>query len=140
MVDSGDGPVFYASFTTGGRHEFAGSAICAFTVKSVDDLLDNGSFKEQVSSSSAWTTVLPSQVPTPRPGRCDSDTKEMTDSSLHFVKSHSLIDGSVPMRADAPVYYIRGVQLGQLAVDIVPNGNSAPITVLFVASGIEMIC
>lgn len=68
VVDAQGETFFYATFTTN-LHGIYGSAVCVYSLRAINDLFDRGVFKEQTSSASAWLPVLPSQVPSPRPGQ-----------------------------------------------------------------------
>lgn len=43
------------------------------------------------------------QVPDPRPGQCVNDSKTLPDTSLNFIKEHSLMDEAVIMYFKQPV-------------------------------------
>lgn len=79
----GDDTRFYAVFTTTGSG-FHGSALCVFTLDSIQDAF-KGKFKEQATSSSAWLPVLSSKVPEPRPGECVNDTQTLP-GERQFIK------------------------------------------------------
>ena len=78
----GDDTRFYATFTTTGSG-FSGSALCVFTLDSIQEAF-RGKFKEQATSSSAWLPVLSSKVPEPRPGDCVNDTQALPGIPLHI--------------------------------------------------------
>ena len=85
----------YAVFTTP-RNSISANAICAFRLR---DLLDTfeGAFKEQETANSNWLPVPKIKEPVPRPGRCGPiDSQKLPESSLSFVKSHSIMDEAVP--------------------------------------------
>ena len=86
--------MIYAVFTTP-RNSISANAICAFRLR---DLLDTfeGAFKEQETANSNWLPVPKIKEPVPRPGRCSLDTEKLPESSLSFVKSHSIMDEAVP--------------------------------------------
>ena len=62
------------------------------------DLLDTfeGRFKEQKTASSNWLPVPKIKEPSPRPGRCKVDSTKLPESSISFVKTHSIMDEAVP--------------------------------------------
>ena len=86
--------MIYAVFTTP-RNSISANAICAFRLR---DLLDTfeGAFKEQETSNSNWLPVPKIKEPKTRPGRCTIDSTKLPESSLSFVKSHSIMDEAVP--------------------------------------------
>jgi semaphorin 6 len=62
------------------------------------DLLDTfeGAFKDQESANSNWLPVAKIKEPSPRPGRCTDDSKKLPETTLSFVKGHSIMDEAVP--------------------------------------------
>ena len=86
--------MIYAVFTTP-RNSISANAICAFRLR---DLLDTfeGAFKEQETANSNWLPVPKIKEPLPRPGRCSLDSHTLPESSLSFIKSHSIMDEAVP--------------------------------------------
>lgn len=112
----GDDKMFYAVFTTP-MNGLYGSAVCAFTLDSINEVF-NGKFKEQETSSSAWLPVLSSKVPEPRPGWCVNDTQTLPDSVLNFIRGHSLMDSAVNHAGGRPVYHRANVIFTALAVHL----------------------
>ena len=55
-----------------------------------------GAFKEQETSNSNWLPVPKIKEPNPRPGRCSVDSKKLPETTLSFVKKHSIMDEAVP--------------------------------------------
>lgn len=93
-----------------------GSAICSFTLDSIDKVF-NGKFKEQANSMAAWLPVLSSSVPTPRPGKCVDDTQALPDSVLNFIRGHPLMDSTVAQDNGQPVFYKRDVIFTRIVLD-----------------------
>ncbi|XP_076304965.1 semaphorin-2A-like isoform X2 [Tachypleus tridentatus] len=106
---------FYAVFTTS-SNGLVGSAICTFSLDSIQEVF-NGKFKEQATSSSAWLPVISVKVPEPRPGQCVNNTQTLPDSVLNFIRGHPLMDSAVSQKNGKPVYYKRDVTLTSLIVD-----------------------
>ena len=50
------------------------------------------------------------QVPEPRPGQCVNDSQTLPDVTLNFIKSHSLMDDSVPSMLNEPLLIRTGFQ------------------------------
>ena len=94
--------IVYAVFTTP-INSIAGNAICAFRLR---DLLDTfeGSFKEQETANSNWLPVVKIKEPHPRPGRCSDDSQSLPESTLSFVKGHSIMDEAVPAFGGRPIF------------------------------------
>ncbi|XP_046455891.1 semaphorin-1A-like isoform X2 [Daphnia pulex] len=86
--------LIYGVFTTP-ENSIYGSAICAFRLQDVMDSFD-GAFKEQNSMNANWLPVSGNDVPEPRPGQCVNDSRTLPEVTLNFIKSHSLMDESVP--------------------------------------------
>ena len=55
----------------------------------------NGQFKEQKDSSDNWLPVPDHKVPVPRPGLCHNNGS-YSDTVQNFIKTHTLMDQSVP--------------------------------------------
>jgi len=102
FTEDGDSRVFYAVFTTP-TNSILGSAICRFSLDDVQKSFD-GNFKNQEKVNSNWLPMSPSQVPSPRPGRCYNQTANLPESSLHFIKNHCLMDQSVHSKPSMPVF------------------------------------
>ncbi|XP_022235297.1 semaphorin-2A-like [Limulus polyphemus] len=110
-----DDNTFYAVFTTS-SNGLIGSAICTFSLESIQEVF-NGKFKEQATSSSAWLPVISVKVPEPRPGQCVNNTQTLPDSVLNFIRGHPLMDSAVAQENGKPVFYKRDVIFTKLVVD-----------------------
>jgi len=102
FTDAEDNRVFYAVFTTP-TNSILGSAICRFSLDEVQRSFD-GNFKNQEKVNSNWLPMSPSQVPSPRPGRCYNQSASLPESNLHFIKNHCLMDQSVQSKPSMPVF------------------------------------
>jgi len=102
FTDAEDNRVFYAVFTTP-TNSILGSAICRFSLDDVQRSFE-GNFKNQEKVNSNWLPMSPSQVPSPRPGRCYNQTASLPETSLHFIKNHCLMDQSVQSKPSMPVF------------------------------------
>ena len=111
--------MIYGVFTTP-ENSISGSAICAFRLA---DILDsfNGNFKGQANTESNWLPIRDFELPkdAPRPGSCSADSKNLPESTLNFVKSHSLMDQAVDNVYTAPLFVKTAVneRLTVIAVD-----------------------
>ncbi|XP_078393405.1 semaphorin-6D-like [Cetorhinus maximus] len=134
-------PAVIGVFTTQ-ANSIPGSAVCAFYMDDIESAF-NGPFKEQRSTDSTWTPVPDDRVPTPRPGCCAGhgeaeaykSSNEFPDESLSFIKSHPLLDETVPLIMERP-WLTRTVgrsKLTQVVVDPAA-GPYQNYTVLFVGS------
>lgn len=69
--------------------------------------------------SANWLPVESHKVPSPRPGTCINDTKSLSDTTLNFVRTHSLMDDNVRPFFGAPLVVRTGLgaRFTVLAVD-----------------------
>ncbi|XP_046434488.1 semaphorin-1A isoform X3 [Neodiprion fabricii] len=93
--------LIYGTFTTP-VNSISGSAVCAFSLQDIADTFE-GNFKEQSALNSNWLPVQSAKVPDPRPGQCVNDSRTLPDLTLNFIKSHSLMDESVPSFFGQPI-------------------------------------
>ena len=75
-----------------------------------------------------WQPVPEHKVPEPRPGTCTNDTKSLPDSNINFIRTHSLMDESVPPFFGAPVLIRTGLisrftSIGNIALSVAQCGN-----------------
>lgn len=101
-----DDSIFFAIFTTQTNSDggISGSAVCSYTLKSINDTFD-GKFKGHVSWSSNWLPVHSYKVPTPRPGTCVNDTQSLPDKWLKFAREHPLMDSAVRHKGGRPIFH-----------------------------------
>ncbi|KAM9330574.1 semaphorin-6B [Gastrophryne carolinensis] len=131
--------VIIALFSTP-SNSIQGSAVCIFDIEQVA-LMFSGRFKEQRTPDSVWTPVAEELVPSPRPGCCVgpfmlyNSSRNLPDEVLGFVKSHPLMEDSVPSLGGSPwiTRTLTRDQLTHLAVDT-SCGVFGNETVLFLAS------
>ena len=88
----------------------------------------SGRFKEQRDMNANWQPVPEHKVPEPRPGTCTNDTKSLPDSNINFIRTHSLMDESVPPFFGAPVLIRTGLisrftSIGNIALSVAQCGN-----------------
>ncbi|KAM8876944.1 semaphorin-6D isoform 2-T3 [Synchiropus picturatus] len=118
-------PAVVGVFTTQ-MNSIPGSAVCAFSMADIEKVF-MGRFKEQKTADSVWTPFPEDKLPSPRPGCCAgqgsassiSSSVGFPDATLQFIKSHPLMDASVPSIGDEPWYTKTRVRyrLTALAVD-----------------------
>ncbi|XP_020779269.2 semaphorin-6B-like [Boleophthalmus pectinirostris] len=117
-----------------------GSAVCVFDMQQLAHVFE-GRFKEQKSPESIWTPVPDEAVPKPRPGGCAvqgsrfSTSTTLPDEVLNFVKTHPLMDETVPLLGHRPwvVKTMGRYQLTAMVVDT-EAGPHKNRTVLFLGS------
>ncbi|XP_046999148.1 semaphorin-1A [Schistocerca americana] len=109
--------LIYGVFTTP-PNSISGSAVCAFSLQDITDTFE-GNFKEQAELNSNWLPVQSAKVPDPRPGQCVNDSRTLPDLTLNFIKTHSLMDESVPSFFGQPVVIRTSFhyRFSQIAVD-----------------------
>ncbi|XP_040197043.1 semaphorin-6B [Rana temporaria] len=117
-----------------------GSAVCIFDMEKMA-LTFSGRFKEQRTPDSIWTPVAEELVPSPRPGCCVgpsmnfNSSRNLPDEVLSFVKSHPLVEDSIPPLGSSPwiTRTLTRDQLTHLAVDT-SCGIFGNETILFLGS------
>ncbi|KAK2704735.1 semaphorin-1A-like [Artemia franciscana] len=109
--------IIYATFTTP-SNSIIGSAVCAFRMEDIEAVFD-GAFKEQAGLNANWLSVPSQKVPEPRPGQCVNDSQTLPDITLNFIKSHPLMDDSVPAYLGEPLLIKTGIhyRFTKIAVD-----------------------
>jgi hypothetical protein len=65
---------------------------------------ETSAFKDQESVNSNWLPMPKSRTPSPRPGSCQSNESAISESSLNFLKHHTLLDESVGGVTPFPLY------------------------------------
>lgn len=129
LYNSGDKrqSIIYAVFTTP-TNAIPGSAVCAFKV---DDIMEafEGRFKTQKDPTSNWLPVAPETVPEPRPGKCVDDSRTLPPISVNFIKTHTLMDQSVPAMFGSPLLTRVNLKHRFTAITVDPqilsmNGNT----------------
>ncbi|CAH2292796.1 semaphorin-6B isoform X1 [Pelobates cultripes] len=139
ILDVGGRHVILALFSTP-TNSIPGSAVCMFDMEQMASVF-SGRFREQRTPDSIWTAVPEEQVPEPRPGSCVSSlhsynsSRSLPNEVLNFVKSHPLMEDSVPSVGSSP-WIIRTLTRGQLthlAVDT-SCGVNVNQTVLFLGT------
>ncbi|TRY62769.1 hypothetical protein TCAL_00852 [Tigriopus californicus] len=117
-----DDSIFHAVFATG-SNGLSGSAICSFTLDDLQKTFDEGKFKEQATTTSIWLPVPSTRVPTPRPGTCVDDTRNLSDTVLNFIRKHPLMDTIAPHDQKEPVFYTSDAIFTKIVVDSVNAGS-----------------
>uniref|UniRef100_A0A3Q3XMF1 Sema domain-containing protein n=1 Tax=Mola mola TaxID=94237 RepID=A0A3Q3XMF1_MOLML len=134
-------PSVVGVFTTQ-MNSIPGSAVCAFSMADIEKVF-LGRFKEQKTPDSVWTPFPEEKLPKLRPGSCAGQgpatsfksSIEFPDDTLHFIKSHPLMDTAVPSLGDEPWFTKTRVRyrLTALAVDN-EAGPHKNYTVVFIGS------
>jgi len=94
--------MIYGVFTTP-LNSISGSAICAFRFSDIIKTF-GGAFKAQKTAHSNWLPVNEMETPRPHPAReCANESGRVMDQTLNFIKSHPLMDESVPSYGGQPI-------------------------------------
>ncbi|XP_075758975.1 semaphorin-4E-like isoform X2 [Pelodiscus sinensis] len=136
--------VFYGIFTQQwGRLDI--SAVCAFSMKTVQEVFTTGNYKGPVTvehSHVKWV-VFRGEVPLPRPGACIDNfarnigyntSLDLPDKILQFVRDHPLMDNAVNPIGDRPVLLKRGSNYTRIVVDRITGLDSKTYDVLFIGT------
>ncbi|RWS31717.1 semaphorin-1A-like isoform X2 [Leptotrombidium deliense] len=109
--------LIYGVFTTP-SNSVGASAVCAYRVQDILDVFE-GPFKGQMTPDSNWLSVPSSKVPEPRPGRCSNDSGSLPESTLNFLKDHTLMNNAVPAFWKSPLIIQTSLKyrFTQIAVD-----------------------
>lgn len=129
------GELIYGVFTTP-PNAIGGSAVCAFNLTDLIATFD-GPFKEQKSMNYNWLPVAESEVPKPRPGQCVNDSRTLPDSSVNFIKSHTLMDKPVSNHFSMPILIRISSQYRFTAIAVDPQvetKNGTKYDVLFIGT------
>ncbi|XP_075467501.1 semaphorin-6B isoform X2 [Ascaphus truei] len=139
VLSLGGRHLVFAVFSTP-PNSIPGSALCAFDMEQVASAF-RGRFREQRTPDSVWTPVPEELVPRPRPGCCVgpplpyNTSRSLPDEVLSFVKSHPLMEESIPSVGNSPwiTRTLTRDQLTHMAVDMScgAHGNQ---TILFLSS------
>jgi semaphorin 6 len=121
--------IFYGLFRTV-HNGFWGSAVCMFSLSSIDEVFSHSPFKGQRTVESGWRPVSDRDVPSPRPGHCRHRSLDVATSTLAFIKSHPLLHDTVDSLGGRPIYYTKDDQ----AVSRLAVMHVGKYTVLFIGS------
>jgi len=119
MVDLGDGDkLVYGVFTTP-DNAIAGSAVCSFRLSDIRHSFDEGPFKGQAGANANWLPVP--NPPSPRPGSCAANSRELDDAGLNFIKRHSLMDRAVSNAGADPLLVRTSVKERMTVIAVDPR-------------------
>lgn len=96
-----------------------------------------GPFKEQENINSNWLPVPEHRVPDPRPGSCVKDSRTLPDVNINFVKTHSLMERTVPTFFGQPLLIRVSFHYRFTSVAVDPQVRSAedkPYDILYVGT------
>uniref|UniRef100_A0A0N5AAA3 Sema domain-containing protein n=1 Tax=Syphacia muris TaxID=451379 RepID=A0A0N5AAA3_9BILA len=120
MVERNSETYFYSTLSTADP-TFGGSAVCVFTLSSINQVFDHGSFLEQNQSGGSWETTPPENVPSYRPGTCAKNSGEISDGDLNFAKNHLLMADAVS--GGSPLFTVSRELLTHVVVDVLEFSN-----------------
>ncbi|KAK3098107.1 hypothetical protein FSP39_016173 [Pinctada imbricata] len=128
--------MFYAVFRTPDNIMRA-SAVCAFRYSDIVRTFE-GKFKGQESPYHNWLAVPRQQTPTPHPQSCVNDTKRLTDVTLNFIKSHTLMDEAVPAAGGMPVFVMPTTDSGEEILSLIKGDDGRVIKAINKGRGSEV--
>nr|XP_058945050.1 semaphorin-1A-like isoform X3 [Pocillopora verrucosa] len=136
---------FYGIFTTP-QLGVLGSAVCSYSVKSLQELFDNSPYLKETGTkgfdgTSLWVEEVPVNLSVV-PGRpkCDAqlDTKRYSWGITKFASDHPLL--AVPLmprplfKATRPLFTTAGIRFTQLVVDKAYGDNGQIVPVMFIST------
>lgn len=136
---------FYGIFTTP-QLGVLGSAVCSYSVKSLQELFDNSPYLKETGTkgfdgTSLWVEEVPVNLSVV-PGRpkCDAqlDTKRYSWGITKFASDHPLL--AVPLmprplfKATRPLFTTAGIRFTQLVVDKAYGVNGQIVPVMFIST------
>nr|XP_033818872.1 semaphorin-4D-like [Geotrypetes seraphini] len=137
-------PLIYGVFTTQ-INNFEVSAVCTYSMSSVEKVFAEGQYMKQVSVEN-WETMWlqdTGEIPTPRPGACiNNDDRAMNytssldlpDRTLLFAKHHQLMLDSVSPLGKKPQLIMQDVNYQQIVVDMVKALDSNIYNIMFIST------
>ncbi|XP_078671737.1 semaphorin-1A-like isoform X1 [Branchiostoma floridae x Branchiostoma belcheri] len=137
VFDESGQEIIYGVFTTP-ENSVLSSAVCVYSISQIRQLFSMGQFKRKMVDSLAWTRVMQSEVPDPRPGKCLSCNRscDQYEDTYKFAKSTPLIDPALtqlPEQNGQPLLSKLGVRFTQLVVHQTSTSNGI-FNVLFIGT------
>nr|BDT61724.1 MAG: semaphorin-1A-like protein [Marsupenaeus japonicus endogenous nimavirus] len=130
--------IIYAVFTTP-PNSIPGSAVCAFSIRSIQDTFD-GDFKEQETKNSNWLPMSQDKIPKIRPGSCIPKNQSVSDRFIGFMQSHTLMNTAVPGFFGRPFISTLRYHFTKIAVDPqVKLQDGRVIDVIFLGTTLSII-
>lgn len=86
---------------------------------------------------SNWLPVPSSRVPSPRPGECVNDSQSLPESTLNFIKEHSLMDQAVPAFWSQPILVHTSFQMRYTTIAVdrqIETASGKTYDVLFIGT------
>ncbi|XP_054835659.1 semaphorin-4D-like [Eublepharis macularius] len=136
--------IFYGIFTQQwGKLDI--SAVCAFSMESIQDIFLKGSYKGPLSmehSHVKWV-LYRGEVPSPRPGACIdvsarnqgyNSSLDLPDRVLQFARNHPLLDDAVTPIDYGLVLLRRGTKYTRLVVDRAFSLDNSTYDILFLGT------
>ncbi|XP_029451797.1 semaphorin-4F [Rhinatrema bivittatum] len=133
--------VFYGIFSSHWDGDEV-SAICAYDILDIHRAL-NGPFKDFKRDCDKWSTVMDSDVPTPRPGSCVTESMKaagihsslnLPDRVLTFVRDHPLMDQNVQPPRNRPMLVKLDTQYRKIVVQKVKGVSGKEFEVLYLGT------
>ncbi|XP_046574210.1 semaphorin-1A-like isoform X2 [Haliotis rubra] len=124
----------YAVFNTP-HNSIRGSAVCAFRYADIVKTFE-GRFKGQESAWHNWLAVPREKTPAPHPQKCTNSSQRLEDTTLNFIKTHPLMDSSVPALGGAPLFIQTSFtsRFTQIAIDWQIRGVDKYHDIMFIGT------
>ncbi|XP_077369118.1 semaphorin-4E-like [Festucalex cinctus] len=126
--------LFYAVFTPQSDTSDV-SAVCAYSISEIDRVFAEGQFKTlvQVETSFIWVAYS-GEVPDPRPGTCETQSLNLPDQTLNFIKDNPLMDDIIQPIGAKPLLERRGATFTCIVVDQVEAADGRKYHVMFIGT------
>ncbi|XP_051944190.1 semaphorin-4E [Hippocampus zosterae] len=128
------GCLFYAIFTLQSDTSDL-SAVCAYSVFDIDRVFAEGQFKTLVPVETSFIWVAYSgEVPDPRPGSCQTQSLDLPDQTLHFIRDRPLMEDIIQPIGEKPLLERRGAAFTCIVVHQVEAADGQKFHVMFIGT------
>nr|XP_061795297.1 semaphorin-4E-like [Nerophis lumbriciformis] len=126
--------VFYAIFIPQSDTSEV-SAVCAYSVSDVNRVFAEGQFKTLVRVETSYIWVAYSgDVPDPRPGSCQTESMDLPDQTLLFIKDRPLMDDVIQPIGEKTLLERRGAAFTSIVVNQVQATDGRIYHVMFIGT------
>ncbi|XP_054877045.1 semaphorin-7A [Poeciliopsis prolifica] len=109
----------YALFTS----SWNSTAVCIYSIEMIEKIFENSTFKGYAN-----------EIPTPRPGTCVSNSKNLPRATVNVVKDHpEMVDWVHSFQSKAP-FYVSNYNYTKIVVDRVQGADQQVYNVLLLAT------
>ncbi|XP_077413460.1 semaphorin-4E [Vanacampus margaritifer] len=126
--------LFYAIFTPQSDTSDL-SAVCAYSTSDINRVFAEGQFKTLVPVETSFIWVAYSgEVPDPRPGSCETQSLNLPDQTLHFIKDKPLMDDIIQPIGTKPLLERKGAAFTCIVVNQVEATDGQKYHVMFIGT------